>query len=401
MKTIVASHNPDLARDFDRDLLRRRDLRLVTARDTDDLVARLRERADLCFIDRVLPDGDAAAALTTIRADKQLAHIPVVMVTASGAPASDRAAAQAIGFADVIELPAAPGALGLLVGRLLGVPLREDERFAVRVHVFADFHRRRDQPSEAGDAAGTSESPETYIGTSIDLSENGMLLKARRTAAPGSVLGVRFALPGHAGELSLRGRVVRVDDHSFAPQHALALAFEDVTPADRAALHDYLRVLIGGRPFRWRTVEENGRTVIELYGVLRADSDLSPLATTRGDVWLRMREFRRISSDSVQKWIDFVRALPAGERLHLLECPIPFIHQANLITNLLERQEVESFFAPYSCAACGLDEERLIDVKRDLDGGKKRQPPPMTCSGCGGPLAFDELTEQYFAFLDR
>ena len=387
MKTIVASHNPDLARDFDRDLLRRRDLRLVTARDTDDLVAKLREGADIGFIDRVLPDGDGASAVAAIRADKQLAQIPLVMVTAAGAPASDRAAAQAAGFADVVELPAPPGALSLLVGRLLGVPLREDERFAVRVHVF--------------DAAGTTESPDTYIGTSVDLSENGMLLKARRASGPGMVLGVRFALPGRAGELSLRGRVVRVDAQSFAPQHALALAFEEVTPTDRAALRDYLKVLLGGRPFRWRTVEEAGRTVVELHGVLRADSDLTALSNLRGDVWLRMREFRRISSDSVQKWIDFIRALAPGEKLHLIECPIPFIHQANLITNLLERQEVESFYAPYSCAACGLDEERLIDVQRDLDGGKKRQPPRMSCSSCGGALAFDELTEQYFAFLDR
>jgi CheY-like chemotaxis protein len=387
VKTIVASHNPDLARDFDRDLLRRRDLRLVTARDTDDLLEKLRAGADLCFIDRVLPDGDAASALAAIRADKRLSPIPLVMVTAAGAPAGDRGAAEDAGFADVVELPAPPGSLGLLFGRLLGVPLREDERFAVRVHVFT--------------AAAASESPESYIGTSVDLSENGMLLKARNSAAAGTVLGVRFALPGRAGELSLRGRVVRADERSFAPQHALALAFEDVTAADRAALREYLRVLLGGRPFRWRTVEERGRTIVELYGVLRADSDIAPLASLKGDVWLRLREFRRISSDSVQKWIDFVRAVPPGERLHLIECPIPFIHQANLITNLLERQEVESFFAPYSCAACGLDEEKLIDVARDLDGGKRRVPPAQRCSSCGGPLAFDELVDQYFAFLDR
>ena len=385
MKTIVASHNPDLARDFDRDLLRRRDLRLVTARDTDDLLEKLRAGADLCFIDRVLPDGDAASAVAAIRADKRLSHIPLVMVTATGAPAGDRAEAQAIGFADLTELPAPPGALGLLVGRLLGVPLREDDRFAVRVHVF--------------DASG-AESPETYIGTSVDLSENGMLLKAKKSAPAGGVLALRFAMPGRAGELSLRGRVVRADDKSFAPQHALALAFEDVTPADRAALHDYLRVLLGGRPFSWRTVSEGGRTVVELFGVLRADSDVGALANLNGDVWLKLREFRRISSDSVQKWIELVRAMPAG-KLHLIECPIPFIHQANLITNLLERQEVESFFAPYSCAACNLDEEKLIDVRRDLDGGRRRTPPAQKCSSCGGALAFDELTEQYFAFLDR
>jgi CheY-like chemotaxis protein len=383
VKTIVASHNPELARDFDRDLLRRRDLRLVTARDSDELVEKLREGADICFVDRVLPDGDADAALAAIRADKRLAHIPVVLVSAAGAPAHDRE-----GFADVVFLPTAPGALSLLIARLLGLPLREDERFAVRVHVFAD-------------APGGTESPETYIGTSIDLSENGMLLKARKTALSGSILGVRFALPGRAGELSLRGRVVRADGNSFAPLHALALAFEDVTPVDRAALREYLRVLIGGRPFRWRTVEEDGRRVVELFGVLRADSDLSLLVRPgQRDLWFRLREFRRISSDSVQKWIDFVRGLPAPDRVHLVECPVAFIHQANLITNLLERQEVVSFYAPYSCAACGLDEDRLIDVHRDLADGQRRTPPEMLCSGCGKAMAFDELPE-FFAFLDR
>jgi CheY-like chemotaxis protein len=386
MKTIVASHNPDLARDFDRDLLRRKDLRLVTARDTDDLVDKLREGADICFVDRVLPDGDAEAALAAIRGDKRLAHVPVVLVTAAGAPAHDRAEGQKAGFADVVILPTSPGALSLLIARLLGLPLREDERFAVRVHVF--------------DSAGNSESPQTYIGTSIDLSENGMLLKARRTAAAGTILGMRFSLPGRAGELSLRGRVVRADAQSFAPSHALALAFEDVSPADASALREYLRVLIGGRPFRWRATDEENRRVIELIGVLRADSDLSALEKERGDLWFRMREFRRISSDSVQKWIDLVRAFRGRAQLHLIEVPVPFIHQANLITNLLEGQDVVSFLAPYSCAACGLDEERLVDVRQHLDGGKKRVPPEMKCSGCGGAMAFDELPE-YFSFLNN
>jgi CheY-like chemotaxis protein len=381
VKTIVASHNPDLAHDFDRDLLRRRDLRLVTARDTDDLVAKLRDGADLCFVDRVLPDGDAESALAAIRADKRFAAVPVVLVTSAGAPADDRAAAQAAGFADVVELPAAPGVLGLLVGQLLGVPLREDERFAVRVHVFA----------ESGD-------PESYIGTSVDLSEHGMLLKARRTTAPGTLLDIRFALPGRTGELTLKGRVVRVDSTMFAPALGLALAFESPTASDAAALREYLRVLLQGRPFSWRTISEPTRTIIELYGVLRADSDLTPLAQLTTPVYLRLRSFRRISSDSVQKWIDFVRALPEGRRIILLECPIPFIHQANLITNLLEHQTVESFFAPYSCPSCGLDEERLLTV---AELGPARKPPPQICSSCQSKSVFDDLPEQYFAFLDR
>lgn len=389
MKTIVASHNPDLARDFDRDLLRRKDLRLVTARDTPDLIERLRTGADLCFVDRVLPDGDAQTALDTIRTDKKLDGIPVVLVSAVGAPGSSRVEAQRQGFADIVELPAAPGALSLLVGRLLGVPLREDERFAVRLHVF----------DAAADGATTGDA---YLGTSVDLSENGMLLKARRAIPAGSALDVRFALPGRAGELSMRARVVRIDESSFEPAKGLALAFDGIGPSEAGALHDYLRVLVSGRPFSWNFSHEQGRQMVALTGVLRGDSDLEPLrASLRGHVHFRLREFRRISSDSVQRWIDFVRGLASVERVSLHECPISFVHQANLITNLLDRQEVVSFFAPYACEACGLDEEKLLDVQRDLDGGKQRTPPDFTCSGCGRPLVFDDLVEQYFAFLDR
>ena len=387
MKTIVASHNPDLARDFDRDLLRRRDLRLVTARTTGDLLDRLRAGADLCFLDRMLPDGDCSSALLAIRDDKKLAQIPVVMVTGSGAPASDRAEARALGFADVVELPAAPGALSLLVARLLGVPLREDERFAVRVHVFG-----------APDASGNGHE---YLGTSADLSENGMLLKARRELPAGTQLEVRFALPGRSGEMNVKARVVRVDANSYAPAKGIALAFENLGPSEATALRDYLRVLVSGRPFYWQVTDEGGKQVVSLFGVLRADSDIEPLKQLRGEVWFRLREFRRISSDSVQRWIELIRSLGAVSHIHLVECPISFVHQANLITNLLERQEVESFYAPYACDACGLDEERLIEVAAQKDAIRRAEPPDFACSACGAPLVFDDLVEQYFAFLER
>jgi predicted RNA-binding Zn-ribbon protein involved in translation (DUF1610 family) len=132
--------------------------------------------------------------------------------------------------------------------------------------------------------------------------------------------------------------------------------------------------------------------------VLRADSDLEPLRQLKGEVVFRLREFRRIGSDSVQRWIDLVRQMQ-GAHITLEECPIAFVHQANLITNLLDRQTVRSLYAPYACDACGLDEEKLIDVARDLGGGKLRRAPEQKCSACGRPLTFDELPERYFSFL--
>jgi hypothetical protein len=235
----------------------------------------------------------------------------------------------------------------------------------------------------------------------VDLSEAGMLLKAKRDLAAGALFQLRFALPGRSGELHLKARVVRVDASSYAPARGLALAFEQMSAADRAALHEYLRVLVGGRPFQWLVTHEGGRQVVSLFGVLRGDSDLLPLKLLRGEIYFKLREFRRISSDSVQRWIEFIRGLDMVTKIYLLECPISFIHQANLITNLLERQEVLTFFAPYACDNCGLEEEKLIDVQKDLDAGKRRVPPELTCSSCGGELFFDDLAEQYFTFLDR
>jgi CheY-like chemotaxis protein len=384
MKTIVATHNPDLARDFDRDLLRRRDLRLVTARSGQEAIERARNGCDLLFLDRVLPDGEAELVLERLREDQALAQLPVVLVNGVGFHTGlTPTEAKAHGFADAIELPSPPGVLPLLVARLLGMPLREDERFAVRVAVFD----------------GTPAASDSYLGTSLDLSENGMLLRAKREVPVGSEIALRFSLPGRAGELSTRARVVRVDAKSFAPAKALALAFLDLGQPERQALADYLGVLVGGRPFTWRVSDEEGRKVISFSGVLRADTDLSALGNLTGDVTFRLREFRRISSDSVQRWIDFVRGLGQTRLIRLVECPISFVHQANLIPNLLDRQEVVSFFAPYACHSCGLEEERLIEVAAHLDGGKRRTPPPFACTACSAPLVFDDLVDQYFSFL--
>jgi hypothetical protein len=186
-----------------------------------------------------------------------------------------------------------------------------------------------------------------------------MLLKAKREVPVGTILELRFALPARAGELSLKARVVRIDQKSFAPAKGLALSFDELSSFEAGALQEYLKALVAGRPFSWQVAFEDGAQVVSLFGVLRPDSDVTPLMTLKGDVIFRLREFRRISSDSVGRWIDFVRGLEGVAKIALVECPVSFIQQANLITNLLDRQEVRSFFAPYACDACGLEEEKL------------------------------------------
>lgn len=401
MKTIVATSQPELNRELERDLLRRAGLRVVVARTIPDVVERLRQGASLCLLTPALRDGGAGAALSAIRADKRVALLPVVLLMPPGL--AGRAGEIPGDFDEVLCLPAPPGVISALLGRLLGLPVRAVERFPVRVHVFSEAEG---PVAGEGVAAGLEDEelgdgplPDEYLGTTIDLSEAGVLLRTRRALAVGERLALRFSLPGRPGDLDLRARVVRVEARAFAPGVGVGLCFERVSEVDRKTLREYLMTLMAGRPFRWHIVREGERQVISLLGVLRADSDLTPLSQLRGELDFHLREFRRISSDSIQNWLDLIRSLTGASQIRLFECPIAFVQQANAISNLLDQTEVVSFFAPYMCPRCGLDEERLIDVKRDVPATGAVKPPSYPCSSCGATLTFDDLPERYFAFL--
>lgn len=397
MKTIIATFSPELAQHLERDVLRRSDIHLVIARSLAELLDRMHsQRADLCFVGRGMGDGGPGQALAAIRGDRRTAHVPVVLVLGPGErPAELRRS----DFDEVLELPPQPGALSLLLARFLGIALREGERFPVRVHVFSEG------PAEGQEASGDGPPPSQYLGTTVDLSEVGLLLKTRRPLPVGERLALRFALPGHPGELDMRARVVRLDEQGFAPEAGVGLCFEALSEVDRRALREYMGALLSGRPFRWFITREGERQIISLSGVLRADADLLPLRQLRGELDFRMKDFRRISSDSIQTWLDLIRSLTGASRIRLLECPIAFVQQANAISNLLDNTQVVSFYAPYMCPRCGLDEERLIDVERDLGQasgmtpGAPIRPPGFPCTSCGAPLSFDDIPERYFAFL--
>lgn len=67
----------------------------------------LAEKPDLVLMDIQMPEMDGYEAASRMRADPQLAHIPIVAVT-SFAMTSDRAKALEMGFVGYIEKPIQP-----------------------------------------------------------------------------------------------------------------------------------------------------------------------------------------------------------------------------------------------------------------------------------------------------
>ena len=386
MKTIVAAFHPTPPSELHQGLLHRQDIRLLTVGSLPELIDRLGKGADLCLMGPQLADCGAATASQALRSHRRSHPIPIFLIHTGTA----HAVALPPGlFDEVIEWPAQHAALPILLARYLGVPARSFERLPLKVHVYL------------GTGVSVSNHPDAFFGTTIDISNEGLLLRTNRAVHVGDRLAIRFTLPSRPQAIGLTCKVVRIDTRTYAPDAAAALVFDPPQDEARIVLQEFFKSA-SGRSFRWKMIREGQRQIVKLSGVLSAEVDLSPLKQLRGEIDFNLREFRRISSDSIQTWLDLVRSLRGASKIRLLECPSQFVQQANAISNLLDNTEVVSFFAPYVCSRCGLDEEQLIDVRRDLytiHGTLERRPPNFGCVRCGTTMEFDDIPERYFMFL--
>jgi anti-anti-sigma regulatory factor len=198
---------------------------------------------------------------------------------------------------------------------------------------------------------------------------------------------------------------------------------------------------------RWKLRRGSDRLVVEMLGDFDETADLRDLASVlRGRIAIDLGGVRRFSSAGVREWIHFVRSLPPGTDLSLVGCSTASVTQLNLIDNFRGPARVESFWAPYSCTACGAEREVLLEARAATSPGLPSlavvhahpaaavapspatastiharvargtaapspaspvtsgartlpAPPPVACAGCGHSMVLDELPQHYLLFL--
>jgi hypothetical protein len=202
---------------------------------------------------------------------------------------------------------------------------------------------------------------------------------------------------------------------------------------------------------RWKLRRGSDRLVVEMLGDFDETADLRDLASVlRGRIAIDLGGVRRFSSAGVREWIHFVRSLPQGTDLSLVGCSTASVTQLNLIDNFRGPARVESFWAPYSCTACGAEREVLLEARTATSPGVPSlaavhehptaspspatsstiharvsrgtttpvpaasasasvsassgsrtlpAPPPVACAGCGHSMVLDELPQHYLLFL--
>jgi DNA-directed RNA polymerase subunit RPC12/RpoP len=144
----------------------------------------------------------------------------------------------------------------------------------------------------------------------------------------------------------------------------------------------------------WRVVDGGA---YELAGEIDEHVDFSPLlAKLSGHAVFDLARVRRINSQGVRAWIDFLRDVPV-RTLVFRRCSPAVITQVNMIANFRGPATIESFLAPYVCDACGEEAEHLIDVAEQRRRGGA--VPAVACPKCGAAMQFDDVPDRYFSFL--
>jgi hypothetical protein len=146
---------------------------------------------------------------------------------------------------------------------------------------------------------------------------------------------------------------------------------------------------------------KDGALQIRLAGNLDETSNLDQLiGAPQPEMQLFLKELKRINSIGVKSWIRYFQgAKSKGSKLKLLECSTAVVEQINLISNFSCGAEIESIYVPFCCTQC---KSELVGLFKT--GDLKRiglKIPALKCSKCGGSAVFDDIPEEYFAFLSR
>ena len=148
--------------------------------------------------------------------------------------------------------------------------------------------------------------------------------------------------------------------------------------------------------------EETGTTLNGTFdGNLDESVDLDTLiGAPRPEMRLNCKEIKRVNSTGVKAWVRYFKeAAQRGSKVTLTECSPAMVEQINLIMNFTSGAKIESIYVPFACEKCHTEHSGLFKTEDLRTSGL--EIAPIQCSKCDGQAVFDDLPEEYFAFIKR
>ena len=129
---------------------------------------------------------------------------------------------------------------------------------------------------------------------------------------------------------------------------------------------------------------------------------LTPYLKSLGqNVIINFGNVDKINSCGVLHWINFIGALCASRQVRYEKCTPDIIQQINMIPRFTNTAEIVSVYARYVCTHCGHEQMYLFVKGKNLPLAAQDGVSEVACSKCRKITSFQEVEEDYFAFVDR
>ena len=180
-------------------------------------------RPDLIVLDLFMPGMNGDECCKIIKADPDLKDTPVIMVSMYE---NDRDQCVAAGCDDIIRKPFKPTEFLKKLETYLKIVVREYARAPVCLEAIY------------------SADGQEYSGLVHDLSEGGMFIQSKSLLPVGTIMNIRFTLPGSDADVEAVGQVMRVVDQTerFKADivEGMGIKFNDIFNWAKQAITEYV-----------------------------------------------------------------------------------------------------------------------------------------------------------------
>lgn len=141
-----------------------------------------------------------------------------------------------------------------------------------------------------------------------------------------------------------------------------------------------------------------------LAGKIDENSDYATiLSAASGQIILDFNDVTLINSSGIQKWIQFLQAIPASTKVDFDNCPLRIVNQMNLFPAFCGGRSIVplAFYAPFYCEKCDASKNIRLVTAEHFQDLKAIKVPAMNCPSCQSSMEFDGIEKKYFIFLQR
>lgn len=170
--------------------------------------------------------------------------------------------------------------------------------------------------------------------------------------------------------------------------------------------------MINGKKCRTQVSIQGTIATATLAGIIDEDIELSQLlnhlkclAPKINEIHFDLSQIVRINSCGIREWFLLMKNLAPLAPLRFFKVAECIFEQANMIPGLFGdvsrggRNELISFYAPYSCSKCRTEQRILLEPNSIQYKLGQPQAPQSLCPQCKTPLQFEGVDSEYFQLL--